>query len=79
MVDMSLETLLFILSKVHELIKICRFLFTAILAALSHKGPWQLSRTLATQTSITNQWLMDQNLSPAKELWVNIHYPDTAQ
>jgi len=42
------------------------------------KGPWRLSRTLATQTGMTNQWLKDQGLLSVKELWVNIHYPATA-
>jgi hypothetical protein len=56
---------------------------------LSRKGPWRLSRTLATQTGMTNQWLKDQGLVSVKELWVKtcpaivfqrrrIHYPTTA-
>ena len=38
---------------------------------------WRLSRTLATQTGMTNDWLKDQRLLSIKELWVHIHYPAT--
>jgi len=43
------------------------------------KGPWHLSRTLATQTGMTNKWLKDQGLLSIKELWVRIHYPAMAR
>jgi len=43
------------------------------------KGPWRLSRTLATQTGMTNTWLKDQGILSVKELWVHIHYPATAR
>jgi RNA-directed DNA polymerase len=45
----------------------------------NRKGPWRLSRTLATQSGMTNQWLKDQGLLSVKDLWVNIHYPATAR
>jgi len=45
----------------------------------THKGPWRLSRTLATQTGMTNDWLKDQGLLSVKKLWVHIHYPATAR
>jgi hypothetical protein len=54
-------------------------LHTAITVALSRKGPWRLSRTLATQTGMTNKWLKDQGLLSVKDLWVNIYYPAKAQ
>jgi len=41
---------------------------------LSRKGYWHLSRTLATQTGMTNQWLKEQGLVSIKKLWVDIHY-----
>ena len=66
-------------TKVRELTKLGTFLRTAILAGLSRKGPWRLSRTLATQTGMTNQWLANQGLLSVKELWVTIHYPATAR
>jgi RNA-directed DNA polymerase len=66
-------------TKVHHLLKLGTSKKTAILTAISRKGPWHLSRTLATQTGMTNQWLKDQGLVSVKELWVNIHYPATAR
>ena len=38
-----------------------------------------LSRTLATQTGMTNKRLKDQGLLSVKELGVHIHYPATAR
>jgi RNA-directed DNA polymerase len=66
-------------TKVRNLLKLGTFKRTAILTAISRKGPWHLSRTLATQTGMTNKWLADQGLLSVKELWVNIHYPATAR
>jgi RNA-directed DNA polymerase len=39
----------------------------------------RLSRTLATQTGMTNRWLQKQGLLSVKELWVKIHYPAMAR
>jgi RNA-directed DNA polymerase len=61
-------------TKVRELCKLGTSLDAAISVAISRKGPWHLARTLATQTGMTNQWLMDQGLLSVKELWVKIHY-----
>jgi len=66
-------------TKVRELTKLGTYLRTAITAGMSRKGPWRLSRMLATQSGMTNQWLKDQGLLSVKELWVNIHYPATAR
>jgi RNA-directed DNA polymerase len=66
-------------TKVRNLLKLGTAKKTAILTAISRKGPWRLSRTLATHTGMTNQWLKDQGLLSVKELWVNIHYPATAR
>lgn len=66
-------------TKVRNLLKLGTAKKTAILSAISRKGPWRLSRTLATHTGMTNQWLKDQGLLSVKELWVNIHYPATAR
>ena len=66
-------------TKVRELRKLGTSLQAAIAVAISRKGPWHLSRTLATQTGMTNKWLKDQGLLSVKELWVNIHYPATAR
>lgn len=66
-------------TKVRELRKLGTSLQAAISVAISRKGPWHLSRTLATQTGMTNKWLKDQGLLSVKELWVHIHYPATAR
>ena len=66
-------------TKVRNLLKLGTRKKTAILTAISRKGPWHLSRTLATQTGMTNRWLAEQGLLSVKELWVNIHYPATAR
>ncbi|MCG2750295.1 MAG: group II intron reverse transcriptase/maturase [Desulfobacteraceae bacterium] len=66
-------------TKVRELTKLGTHLRTAISVGMSRKGPWRLSRTLATQTGMTNQWLKDQGLLSVKDLWVKIHYPATAR
>jgi len=66
-------------TKVRKLRKLGTSLKAAISVGLSRKGPWRLSRTLATQTGMTNKWLKDQGLVSVKELWVNIHYPATAR
>ena len=66
-------------TRIRELLKLGTSLHAAIPVALSRKGPWHLSRTLATQTGMTNQWLKEQGLLFVKELWVQIHYPATAR
>ena len=66
-------------TKVRELVKLGTNLRLAISIGLSRKGPWRLSKTLATQSGMTNKWLKDQGLLSVKDLWVNIHYPATAR
>jgi hypothetical protein len=43
-----------------------------VLTGRSRKGPWRLSRTLATHTGMTNEWLRQQGLLSLKELWVKM-------
>lgn len=45
----------------------------AILTALSSKSYWHLSRTLATQTGMTNAWLQSQGLIAVRDLWLKAH------
>lgn len=45
----------------------------AILTAISSKSYWHLSRTLATQTGMTNEWLKAQGLVSIRELWMKAH------
>jgi len=69
----------YVRTKVRNLLKLGTHPGVAIPMCLSRKGPWRCARTLATQTGMTNQWLMDQGLLSVKERWVNIHYPATAR
>ena len=66
-------------ARVRNLLKLGTHPGVAIPMCFSRKGPWRCARTLATQTGMTNQWLMDQGLLSVKELWVNIHYPTTVR
>jgi RNA-directed DNA polymerase len=66
-------------TKVRNLLKLGTYLKAAICVGLSRKGPWRLSRTLATQSGMTNEWLKNQGLVSVKELWVKIHFPATAR
>jgi RNA-directed DNA polymerase len=62
-------------TRVRELLKLGTFKKTAIQAGLSRKSYWRLSKTLATQSGMTNQWLAEQGLVSIKTLWVSFHYP----
>jgi len=66
-------------TKVRNLLRLGVHLRPAISVGLSRKGPWHLSRTLATQAGMTKQWLKDQGLISIKEVWVSIHYPAMAR
>jgi RNA-directed DNA polymerase len=45
----------------------------AILTAISSKSYWHLSRSLATQTGMTNDWLRTQGLVSIRALWMKTH------
>jgi len=45
----------------------------AILTAVSRKSYWHLSKTLATQTGMTNAWLASQGLLSVRYLWLKAH------
>jgi len=45
----------------------------AILTAISRKSYWHLSKTLATQTGMTNTWLASQGLLSVRDLWLKAH------
>ena len=63
--------------KVRTKVKHLLFLGTgkkqAILTALSRKSYWHLSKTLATQTGMTNKWLASQGLISVRDLWIKAH------
>ena len=66
----------YVRTKVRELLKLGTAKTTALLTAWSRKGPWHLSRTLATQTGMTNQWLSESlGLVSIRALWISLHYP----
>jgi RNA-directed DNA polymerase len=45
----------------------------AILTAISSKSYWHLSKTLATQTGMANDWLQSQGLISVRTLWMRAH------
>jgi RNA-directed DNA polymerase len=44
----------------------------AFSTGLSRKGYWRLSRTLATHTGMTNEWLAQQGLLSIRDLWMKV-------
>jgi RNA-directed DNA polymerase len=44
----------------------------AICTGISRKGSWRLSKTLATQTGMTNEWLKQQGLLSIRQLWMKV-------
>lgn len=45
----------------------------AILTVLSRKSYWNLSKTLATQTVMTNKRIAGQGLVSISDLWIKAH------
>ena len=45
----------------------------AIFTALSRKSDFHLSKTLATQTGMTNAWLASQGLVSIRDRWMRAH------
>jgi RNA-directed DNA polymerase len=45
----------------------------AIFTAISRKGYWHLSKTLATQSGMTNAWPQKQGLLSIRDLWLKAH------
>ena len=64
--------------RVRELLKLGCSERQAVLTALSRKAYWHLSKTLATQVGMTNQWFKKQGLISIRELWISFHYPPCA-
>jgi len=46
---------------------------TAVLTGVSSKSYWHLSRSMATQTGMTNDWLKAQGLVSIRDLWMKAH------
>ena len=64
------------LPKVRHLLALGTRKRQAILTALSRKSDFHRSKTLATQTGMTNVWLARQGLVSVRALWMKAHgYP----
>jgi RNA-directed DNA polymerase len=60
-------------TKVRHLLALGTGKRAAILTAISRKSYWHLSRSLATQTGMTNDWLKTQGLVSIRALWMKAH------
>ena len=60
-------------TKVRNLLALGTSKRQAILTAISSKSYWHLSKTLATQTGMTNDWLKSQGLISVRALWMRAH------
>src|SRR5262245_44463666 len=60
-------------TKVRHLLALGTSKRAAVLTAISSKSYWHLSRTLATQTGMTNEWLKQQGLLSVRALWMQAH------
>lgn len=63
----------YVRTKVRHLLALGTSRRQAILTAISSKSYWHLSRTLATQTGMTNEWLTSQGLISVRALWLKAH------
>ena len=62
--------------KVRELLKLGTDKRQAISTAMSRKSYWRLSKTLATNSGMTNSWIHNSlGLVSTRKLWVALHYP----
>ena len=57
-------------TRIQNLLKLGTDRHQAILTGLSRKAYWRLSRTLATQSGMTNQWLAKEGLLSIRDLWM---------
>ena len=62
-------------TKIRHLLAMGIKLKDAIIAGMSSKGPYCMSRTKVTQMAMTNAWLKQQGLISIKETWTRFHYP----
>ena len=60
-------------TKVRNLLKLGTSKRQAIMTAISGKSYWHLSKTLATQTGMTNKWLKGLGLISVRDLWLRAH------
>jgi RNA-directed DNA polymerase len=60
-------------TKVRNLLALGTHRRQAIMTAISRKSYWHLSKTLATQSGMTNEWLATQGLLSVRHLWLKAH------
>ena len=60
-------------TKVRHLLALGTSKRQAIFTAISRKSYWHLSKTLATQTGMTNKWLQRQGLISVRDCWMKAH------
>ena len=58
--------------RIANLLKLGKTKRQAISTGISRKGYWRLSKTLATHTGMTNEWLEQQGLLSIQTLWMNV-------
>lgn len=63
----------YVRTKVRNLLALGTYKRQAIMTAISSKSYWHLSKTLATQTGMTNKWLRKQGLISVRDLWMRAH------
>jgi RNA-directed DNA polymerase len=59
-------------TRISNLLKLGTSKRHAISTGLSRKGYWRLSRTLATHTGMTSEWLAQQGLLSIRDLWMKV-------
>jgi RNA-directed DNA polymerase len=59
-------------TRISNLLKLGTSSRHAFSTGLSRKGYWRLSRTLATHTGMTNEWLAQQGLLSIRDLWMKV-------
>jgi Group II intron, maturase-specific domain len=59
-------------TRISSLLKLGTSSRHAFSTGLSRKGYWRLSRTLATHTGMTNEWLAQQGLLSIRDLWMKV-------
>jgi hypothetical protein len=65
--------------RVGELLKLGVSTRQAVMTALSRKSYWHLSRTMATQWGMNDEWLKSQGLVSMRDIWIAFHYPAANQ
>ena len=60
-------------TKVRNLLALGTHRRQAVMTAISRKSYWHLSKTLATQSGMTKEWLASQGLLSVRDLWIKAH------